>query len=157
MHRIAPEVENWLDEDGQPITPFGHAEVYASSQGGAELYGSTYSGGTGDVVFEGNKIRIANGYTRQYSAGPYIRYVAMPGTISGAAEPTLQPPAARQLITTRALVMWAGRGGLRDAQSYEQMYRTAWNGTGAYPSNGPHPHRRSTYTTSAGPPLTMST
>ncbi len=127
---------NGTDEDGEDITPFGHAEVYAMLPNGAELYGSSYGGWTGDAVFEGNKLRMPNMTARTFTSGPYIRYVAMPGTLSAASQPTLRPPNLRPLIVYRALEMWANRGGTRDSRPYAEMYRTAWSGTGAPGSNG---------------------
>lgn len=121
---------NATDEDGDAVTPFGHAEVYGRLPNGGELYGASYGGGWGDVVFEGNKIRIPGMETRSYSAGPYIRYNAMPGTLSASSPPTLKPANARQLIVYRALELWAQRGGTRDPRPYQEMYATAWRGTG---------------------------
>lgn len=123
---------NTTDEDSNQVYPFGHAEVYASSTAG-ELFGSTYANREGDVVFEGNKIRIPGGQTRTFTSGPYIRYAAMPGTIDASTNPTI-PAVCKPLIVYRALVMWANRGGERDPQPYEEMYRTAW--LGANPQMG---------------------
>lgn len=119
------------DEDGDSPTPFGHAEVYATNPNGGELFGSSYAGGGwGDFVLEGNTLRAAGGQARTFAAGPYIRYVAMPGTLSASSAPTLKPAAARPLIVYRALVLWANRGGTRDGRPYEEMYQQAWRGTG---------------------------
>lgn len=123
---------NATDEDSQQVYPFGHAEVYASSTAG-ELFASTYANREGDVVFEGNKIRIPGGQTRTFTSGPYIRYAAVPGTLSASSEPTL-PAIVRPLIVYRALVLWGNRGGERDVAPYEEMYQAAW--MGANPRNG---------------------
>lgn len=120
------------DEDSLPIVPFGHAEVYASNTSG-ELFGSTYAGREGDVVFEGDAIRIPGGQTRTFTSGPYIRYAAQTGTLDATHPPTL-PSVCRPMITYRALVLWANRGGVRDPQPYEQMYQQAW--LGANPGGG---------------------
>lgn len=122
------------DSAGNPIYPFGHAEVYAESGGflTRELYGSTYGGYNGDVVFEGNKVRIPQKKTETFSGTLYLRCVQMPETISASSEPILQPPFLRELIVYRALVMAANAGGQRDPAPYEELYRTAWMGpTGA--------------------------
>lgn len=116
------------DSEGSTIYPFGHAEVYAQSSNGAELYGSTFGSYNGDFVMEGGKLRVPNGQTRTFNAGPYIRYVAQPLTISASAEPTLQPKQIRQLILYRALVLWANTGGHRDPRPFEEMYDRAWIG-----------------------------
>lgn len=115
------------DEDGNTDTPFGHAEVYATDPNGRELYGSSYAAAAGDVVFEGNKIRVPAGTTTAFNSGPYIRYVPVPGALDANDEPTLQPPFARQLIVFRALVMWANRGGMRDARPFQEMYDKAFD------------------------------
>lgn len=116
---------NANDEDGEPVTPFGHAEVYAKANG-RELWGSMYGSQTGDVVFEGNKIRLPRATARTFESGPYIRYVAMPGTLGASNAPTLRPPDARPLVTYRALIQWANRGGLRDPRPYQELYDTLW-------------------------------
>lgn len=122
------------DSAGNPIYPFGHAEVYAESGGvlTRELYGSTYGGYNGDVVFEGNTVRIPQKKTETFSGTLYLRCVQMPEEISAAREPILQPPFLRELIVYRALVLAANAGGQRDPAPYEDLYRTAWMGpTGA--------------------------
>lgn len=116
------------DSEGAAIYPFGHAEVYAQAANGAELYGSTYGAYNGDFVFEGAKLRVPAGNTRSFSSGPYIRYVALPLTISASTEPTLQPKQIRQLVLYRGLVLWANTGGHRDPRPFEEMYQTAWLG-----------------------------
>ena len=117
------------DSEGVTIYPFGHAEVYAQSTNGAEMYGSTYSAYNGDFVFEGAKLRVPAGNTKTFSAGPYIRYVALPpAELSASVEPTLQPKQLRQLMVYRALVLWANTGGHRDPKPFEDMYQTAWLG-----------------------------
>ena len=110
------------DEDGLDDFPFGHAELYATNPSGRELYGSTYGSPSGDFVFEGSTVRAPGGTAGSFSSGPYIRYVAVPGTLNAATEPTLKPAFARPLITYRALVMWANRGGMRDARPFQEMY-----------------------------------
>jgi hypothetical protein len=120
---------NGTDEDGLTIRPFGHAEVYLKLPSGRELYGSTYAGGVGDVVFEGGVIRLPRMVEKVYDGGPYIRYVAMPGTLNASTAPTL-PSVLRPLIVYRALVLWANRGGLRDPRPFEDMYGQAWSGAG---------------------------
>jgi hypothetical protein len=114
------------DSEGSTIYPFGHAEVYSRSLNGAELYGSTYGGFNGDVVFEGSKIRIPAGNTKTFASGPYIRYVALPLTISDSVEPTLQPKQIRGLILQQALILWANSGGHRDPRPYEENYQREW-------------------------------
>lgn len=115
------------DSEGDNIYPFGHAEVYATSPNGRELYASTYAAYSGDFVFEGYRLRTPAGNSYTYSSGPYIRYVAQPLTISASSEPTLQPKQHRNLILFQALVNWANVGGHRDPRPYQQMYDRAWS------------------------------
>jgi hypothetical protein len=118
------------DEDGAAETPFGHAEVYLQSTGGIELFGSSYGGGWGDFVFEGNTLRVPRGQSRTITGGPYMRYVEMPGTLNELNQPTLKPPMARPLIVYRALILWANRGGLRDPRPFQELYQSKWAGSG---------------------------
>lgn len=125
------------DRDGNPIYPFGHAEVYAESGGDLtrELYGSTYGGYEGDVVFEGNRVRIPQRKTSTFTGTLYLRCVQMPDDIDASTAPILQPPFLRELIVYRALVLAANAGAQRDPRPYEDLYQTAWrgpNGTGGY-------------------------
>jgi hypothetical protein len=113
-------------EDGETVAPLGHAEVYATSAG-YELYGSTYGGGGGDVVFEGTKIRMPQGRTGTYGSGPYIRYVSTPGTLNASTQPTLHP-LVRPLLVPQALKLWAMRGGQRDPAPYVSLYDQVWRG-----------------------------
>ena len=117
------------DSEGATIYPFGHAEVYAQATNGQEMYGSTYGAYNGDFVFEGGAIRVPSGNTRTFNSGPYIRYVALPITISASVEPILNPKQVRVLLLYRALVLWANTGGHRDPRPFEDMYQTAWLGS----------------------------
>lgn len=112
--------------DAGAIMPFGSAEVYGSATG-RELYGSTYSGKEGDVVFEGAKIRMPAGGTRTFDTGPYIRYSAMPGVLDASTEPVL-PSEVRGLIVPVALMKFANRGGLRDSTWARELYADVWAG-----------------------------
>lgn len=120
-----------LDTDGRPITPFGHAEAYVRSAGGydgQELFGSTYTG-TGDVVFEGNTLRLPQRYARTFSgATVWVRCIVMPETLDASTEPALQPYWLRPLIVYRALIMAAQAGGQRDPKPYQDLYTQAWRG-----------------------------
>jgi len=116
-----------LDDDGDAVHPFGHAEVYARANG-REVYGSTYGGREGDVVFEGSKIRIPGARRGTFTSGPYIRYVAPCPVISASSAPVLQPKDARILIVYRALVLAQSRGGLRTTEWAEELYKKAWQG-----------------------------
>ncbi len=126
------------DTDGNPIYPFGAAEVYVRSgdYDTRELYGSTYGRYDGDVVFEGNKVRIPQHRVGSFSGTLYLRCVQMPESISASSEPTLQPPFLRELILYRALVLAANAGAQRDPAPYEELYKSAWSGNGATGSTG---------------------
>lgn len=120
-----------LDSDGDPIVPFGHAEAYVRSGTGydqGELWGSTYSGGTGDVVFEGSTLRLPQRYARTFSGTVWVRCVEMPADIAADAEPSLSPKWLRSLVVYRALADAAASGGQRDEKPYLDMYARAWLG-----------------------------
>ncbi len=119
-----------LDSAGNPIYPFGHAEVFVRSGSGYDnnpLYGSTYDG-EGDIVFEGNTFRIPQRWARSFSGTLWVRCVQIPDVISASSEPTLQPPFLRELIVLRALIIAANMGGQRDPAPYETLYKQAWSG-----------------------------
>lgn len=118
------------DSDGNPIYPFGHAEVYVRVGGydGQELYGASYGSGWGDLVFEGNRVRLPQRYARDFAGTLYLRCVQMPESITANTDPILQPPFLRELILYRALVLAANAGGQRDAAPYEELYQSAWLG-----------------------------
>lgn len=125
------------DADGTPIYPFGHAEVYMrSTYDTRELFGSTYGARDGDVVFEGNKLRLPQARPGTFTGTLYLRCVQMPVDISASAQPSLQPPFLRDLIVYRALVLAAKVGAERDEKPWEEMYQTAWSGNGAMGSVG---------------------
>lgn len=114
------------DGDGDRIVPMGYAEVYLTN-GGRPLFASSYAGGEGDVVFEGDHIRMPRGRTRTFDAGPYWRGVVPPLALNAGSAPVVPKP-ARMLIVYRAAALLASEGGLRDPEAYEAMYQRAWSG-----------------------------
>lgn len=106
--------------------PLGHVEVYAQESGGRELLASTYGTPSGDFVFEQGIIRAPGNRTRTYSNGPWARFVQMPGRLAADQEPTLQPPAARELILYKALADAANvSAGQTDPGPWEAKYAEA--------------------------------
>lgn len=116
------------------VFPMGHAEIRAS-RGGPLLLPTSDASMAGDYVPEGDHIRIPNGVTRVYPAGPYARFIDPAGEISASSAPTLNPPHARILLVFRALSKWARRGGMRDPQPFLDMENEAWFGN---PAAGVH-------------------
>lgn len=115
------------DTDGRPIFPMGHAEVYAAV-GGQEMYASTYGDQDGDIVFEGDHVRIPGARSKAWSSGPWARFVAPSTYLDTGTNPIIKPANAGLLILYRALVLWANSGGLKDPSPYEANYQRAWAG-----------------------------
>ncbi len=90
------------------VFPGGEVEIRESRDGRLLVPGTDW--GDADYVWEGANIRIPNGKTTTFSAGPYARYVSPPADITSAVEPTLVPAHARSLILYYALYLWAERG-----------------------------------------------
>lgn len=111
------------------VWPQGGVEIRASRTGELLVGGAEFAGY--DYVWEGNKIRIPDGKTRTFAAGPYARYMTPPSEIDtgGADEPTLMPEHARILIVWWALYLWANRGGgTRDPNYWLGLFQSSWGG-----------------------------
>jgi len=118
------------------VFPYGSVEI-RSSRGGALLHPTT-DWGQGDYVWEGDRIRIPNGKTRTFSAGPYARCIAPPTEIAAATEPILKPAMARALIMYYALYLFAERGAganQLDPNRYLGMFQSAWSGDPRIPGD----------------------
>lgn len=112
---------------GASITPL-KIEVY-DAIGGRIMQPCAYWDGPGDYVWEGNRIRMPANQSKTFSAGaPYARYIAAPGIIDAATDPTLTPDWARIVLVYHAAGMYARRGGLRDAKPYEELEDKAFYG-----------------------------
>lgn len=112
------------------VFPFGNVEIRSSRNGSLLIPGTDWDGNA-DYVWEGSRIRIPNGKTRTFSAGPYARYIKMPADISGSQEPTLAPAFARKLILFYALYLWSEQGGginQADPNRFLGMFQSAWAG-----------------------------
>ena len=109
-------------------TPFpgGQIEVRASRSGPLLTIGQEWDSGA-DFTWEGDKLRVPDGQTRTFSAGPYARYIAAPTTIDASTAPTLKPPAARRLIVYDACANAAVRMGSHDPATFRDLeQRAAW-------------------------------
>lgn len=96
------------DADGDPIRPFGHAEIYPSL---SAIPDSPLEPGI-DFIFEGGLIRFPGSRSRLFPNGPYARFAADPSTpIDLTHPPQLQPKFARVLLVDQALERWAARPG----------------------------------------------
>lgn len=118
------------------VFPFGSVEIRSSRSGA--LLTPTTDWGEGDYVWEGDQIRIPNGKTRTFSAGPYARYISPPSDISATTEPTLVPAMARSMIMYYALYLWAERGGGMnevDPNRFLGMFQSAWSGDPRIPGD----------------------
>lgn len=109
-------------------TPFpgGQIELRASRSGEVLTIGEEWDSGA-DFTWEGDTLRVPDGQTRTFSAGPYARYVAAPTAIDASTEPTLKPPSARILIVYDALANAAVRMGSHDPATFRDLeQRAAW-------------------------------
>lgn len=102
--------------------PLGHVELRQSPTGRVLVPGPEWDM-SADFCLQGNKIRWPGQKAKTFTDGPYARYVADPGDISGSSEPVVNPPSAGAILVYRAVGLWARRGGLRDPRPYEDEYR----------------------------------
>ena len=127
----APELLTTSDDGATyafSSTPFpgGHIEIRTSRSGAVASIGEDWDAGA-DFTWEGDKLRVPDGKTRTFSAGPYARYIAAPTVIDADTEPTLKPPSARRLIVYDACAMAAVRLGTHDPATFRDLeQRTAW-------------------------------
>lgn len=94
---------------------------------GDPLIEGAYDDPAADYTLEGTTgIRITA--NRTYSGdAPYVRYMAKPGDITDAIQPTLKPVDALDAVVWKAAALWARRGGFRDPRPYEeQADRILW-------------------------------
>ena len=85
------------DLNGQPLMPIGKVGIYASL---SSVPDDPWSEET-DYLNEGWRIRLPN--NSRYAGTLYWRGVTPPPDLSATVEPTLMPPAARELIVVRAV------------------------------------------------------
>lgn len=111
------------DGNGDAVFPLA-CEVYAQVNG-RELLASSWNA-TGDFVIEGDRIRMPGNVAQTFDSGPYARFVRADNTISASSEPVLKPAPARILIVLKAAIKFAGIGGLRDPQPWEEEYQAAF-------------------------------
>ena len=114
------------DADGDNLVPL--AVVVYAKKDGRILRPGTYWDSAADYVWEGDKIRFARGKTKDFTDGPFARFITPPGEISASIEPTLKPKRARILLVYHAVALWASRGGIRNPQTYFDLEERAWVG-----------------------------
>lgn len=108
------------------VFPIGHLEIRETRSGRVLIPGADWQ--EKDFVMEGDHIRLPNGKSKIWPAGPYARFVTRPGAIAAGVEPTLQPPGARILLVNRALILWCSQaGGIRDSSGFEKEEAMNWN------------------------------
>lgn len=108
------------------VYPIGHLEIRESRSGRVMIPGTDWQ--SKDFVMEGDHIRLPNGKSKLFSAGPYARFVTRPSGINAATEPTIQPPGARILLVNRACILWCSQGGgMRDSTAFEKEEAMNWN------------------------------
>lgn len=114
------------DADSVNIEPL--SVVLFAKKDGRILTPGTYWDRNADYVWEGDKIRFPRGKTKDFTDGPYARFMTPPGAISASIEPTLKPKSARILLVYHAVALWASRGGIRNPQTYFDLEERAWVG-----------------------------
>ena len=114
------------DADSVNLVPL--AVVVYAKKDGRILTPGTYWDRNADYVWEGDKIRFPRGKTKEFSGGPYARFMTPPGEISALIEPTLKPKRARILLVYRAVAFWASRGDIRNPQKFFDLEERAWAG-----------------------------
>lgn len=107
--------------------PLGHMEIRSSRSGPLLRPGPDWDPNS-DYTPEGQIIRIPDGRRRTFTTGPYARYVAAPGLLSGAVAPVLKPAHMRLLLVPRACYYYALRGGHRDPTPFLQKEQKLWAG-----------------------------
>ncbi len=114
------------DTDSVNLVPLS-VVVYAKKDGRI-LRPGTYWDQNADYVWEGDKIRFARGKTKDFTDGPYARFITPPDDIAALVEPTLKPKRARVLLVYRAVALWASRGDIRNPQKFFDLEERAWAG-----------------------------
>lgn len=100
-------------------------EIYASLTGPRLILGQ-FGDPNADYTWEGSQIRSTMNTARIYANGPYARWVAAPIAISSGVDPTLKPIYTRALLVHRAAILWARRGGMRDATPFLELEAETW-------------------------------
>ena len=111
------------DADGNPITPFGAAQIYRALSDIPDLPWVP----DWDYLDEGTQIRLPRG--RTYSGTLYWRGVVLPAPIDGESSPTVEPAfnprPMNELTAIRAVKNFAESGGLRNPVLADRM-RLRW-------------------------------
>lgn len=104
------------DANGTPMAPM-RAEVFRSLR---DIPDFPLVEGV-DFLWDGSVgIRIPYDQARTFNGGaPWCRVVAPPIEITSSQGPTLQPPAAREVLVWSAVARWASEGGYRDPGYWE--------------------------------------
>lgn len=111
------------------IYPIGSIELYDSPVRGRLLTPGVFWDPNADYVFEGSRIRIPRGLTKDFGDGPYARYMADADEISSSSEPVLKPLSINAaLLVPTAVAYWADRGGMKDPGPFHREAQTAWVG-----------------------------
>lgn len=98
----------------------GQVEIYPSKTTRLALVEGPYWDDRADYVREGPKtIRLFT--PRTFVDGPYARYIAKPGVIDTASQPTILPLDVRRVLPWQAAGMWAAAGNIEDPTGYFTM------------------------------------
>lgn len=111
----------------------GHIEV-RNGRDGNLLFPST-DWGSGDVVLEGQTLRIPGGRSRLFPSGIYARYIKAPGLLNASNPPVMKPTFCRLLLVPRAAILYCIRGEARNPAPYEMQELRLWAGDPRIPGD----------------------
>mgnify|MGYP001569442908 CR=1 FL=1 len=114
------------DVDTAQIFAYGHVELRASKTGRQILPGNDWDDTTERFIIDSEKLRWPGQRTRTFDDGPYARFIAPPGVISGSVAPTLQPKNARRLLVFDACSRAAEQRLKQDPSPYSSAFDRAW-------------------------------
>lgn len=105
----------------------GRIEVYGAL-GQPPLVPGAYWDWNADYAQEGTRsIRMVGNRARQFSDGPYARYIVKPGVIDSATQPTIQPVDARRVLVEFAAAKFMSRGNRGDPAPFlNEANRMLW-------------------------------
>ena len=109
-------------------------ELYTSVNGNP-LFPGAYSDPEADYVLEGDEIRMVRGRARDFSDGPYARWISPPAAINASTASQIQPARHRMLLVYDALEKWASVGGHMDPTYWRHLLQATLYGDPEIPGD----------------------